>query len=81
MILSFADVPRCNNREDAVKCVRDGPSDYCPRSEYDDIGYYSVPSNCDEPGCRCKLNYRRLNNGTCVPIRDCRSYYCIYIYN
>lgn len=67
--------PVCSENEVLDDCPSNSPSDYCPKSEHDN---YSAPkpNPCPPPACKCKFNYRRAANGTCIPTTDCPPFPC-----
>lgn len=67
--------PTCGKGEILDDCPIDCPSDYCPKSRYYDQSACSIPKNCPPPACKCRFNYRRAENGTCIPVESCRKFY------
>ncbi|XP_037874648.1 zonadhesin isoform X3 [Bombyx mori] len=70
--------PPCADSEILDKCPVDCPSDYCPTSRCDDQSSCPKPASadCPAPACKCRFNYRRAANGTCIPTRECPPFDC-----
>lgn len=67
---------RCGINEVAVDCPRDCYFDSCPKSRYHDKTPCPRPEKCPLPTCKCIFNYRRADNGTCIPTTECRKSFC-----
>nr|WHN38849.1 Zon2-L [Andraca theae] len=67
--------PECSDGKVLVDCPVDCPSDYCPKSRYDDQSSCPTPADCPPAQCKCGFN-SRLHNGTCIPTRDCPPFEC-----
>ncbi|KAL4707022.1 hypothetical protein ACJJTC_000449 [Scirpophaga incertulas] len=72
--------PACGPNERLDDCPADCPADKCPRSEKEAKNSGSVfcaqPDTCPPPACKCIFNYRRSENGTCIPTRQCPAFSC-----
>ncbi|XP_026729504.1 zonadhesin-like [Trichoplusia ni] len=64
----------CFDNEILDNCAKDCNSDYCPFAP-DVEDYCYKPEPC-QPKCKCRFNYRRSSNGTCIPTRDCPPFDC-----
>ncbi|OWR41355.1 hypothetical protein KGM_211409 [Danaus plexippus plexippus] len=67
---------RCGINEVAVDCPRDCSYDSCPKSRYHDKTPCPRPEKCRPPTCKCIFNYRRADNGTCIPTTECPPFEC-----
>ncbi|KAM3962920.1 inducible metalloproteinase inhibitor protein-like [Aphomia sociella] len=64
----------CGDNESEVSCPKTCTYDNCPESA-DEANECISDDNC-VPACKCRFNYRRAKNGTCIPTRDCPPFDC-----
>ncbi|XP_061709700.1 inducible metalloproteinase inhibitor protein-like isoform X2 [Cydia pomonella] len=64
----------CGDRETKDYCPADCAADYCPKNAK--TVSCPRPTVCPTPQCKCRFNYRRADNGTCIPTRDCPPFEC-----
>ncbi|XP_075970268.1 zonadhesin-like isoform X3 [Anticarsia gemmatalis] len=67
--------PKCGDNEILDDCPVDCPADYCPNSA-EDNEKCPKPDVCPPPQCKCAFNYRRAENGTCIPTEQCPPFDC-----
>ncbi|KAJ0180063.1 hypothetical protein K1T71_004654 [Dendrolimus kikuchii] len=65
----------CGPNEQLVNCTNPCMSDKCPKRANEGKDCNSAPV-CGQPACKCRFNYRRAENGTCIPTKQCRPFYC-----
>ncbi|CAG9787822.1 unnamed protein product [Diatraea saccharalis] len=66
----------CGPNEYLDDCPTKCPSDYCPKYDGEDRFACNKPKICPKPACKCRFNYRRACNGTCIPTRNCPPFPC-----
>ncbi|XP_046960222.1 inducible metalloproteinase inhibitor protein-like [Vanessa cardui] len=66
----------CGINEILDKCPSDCAYDYCPKHELQDRTPCPKPEVCPPPACKCGFNYRRAENGTCIPTTECPPFEC-----
>ncbi|XP_059048278.1 zonadhesin-like [Achroia grisella] len=66
----------CGSNENEVECLQNCTFDSCPKSQDEtNLCTNNTGSDC-QPGCKCDVNYRRAENGTCIPTTDCPPFAC-----
>ncbi|CAB3243775.1 unnamed protein product [Arctia plantaginis] len=67
----------CGQNEVLEECPADCADHYCPTKD-EEVGACLKPDQdqCPPPVCKCKFNYRRTKNGTCISTRDCPPFDC-----
>ncbi|XP_063821303.1 late cornified envelope-like proline-rich protein 1 [Ostrinia nubilalis] len=74
LILCATSQQACGPNEITVDCAAVCEADFCPKS--------AKPQTCPQPvtcppaGCKCQFNYRRADNGTCIPTEQCPPFQC-----
>ncbi|XP_068630551.1 inducible metalloproteinase inhibitor protein-like [Battus philenor] len=72
----YAGVVECGPNEELDRCPSNC-ADSCPtRSGEFDNCRPANRKNCPQPKCVCRFNYRRAENGTCIPTRECPAFEC-----
>ncbi|XP_035428978.2 zonadhesin [Spodoptera frugiperda] len=66
----------CGPNEIQDNCPANCESNYCPTSSSSDSALCTTPDVCPPPVCKCRFNYRRAINGTCIPTRSCPPFDC-----
>nr|XP_026485723.1 inducible metalloproteinase inhibitor protein-like isoform X2 [Vanessa tameamea] len=61
----------CGINEIIDECPSDCAYDHCPKHEFQDRTPCPKPEVCPPPACKCGFNYRRAENGTCIPTTEC----------
>ncbi|KPJ11241.1 hypothetical protein RR48_14880 [Papilio machaon] len=73
---AYAAVVTCGPNEELNRCPSNC-SDACP-TRSGEFNNCRRPNreHCPPPKCVCQFNYRRAENGTCIPARDCPAFDC-----
>lgn len=72
----------CGYKEIEVSCPKNCTYDSCPKSADEKNECKSNTKSGEDndescvPGCKCAFNYRRAENGTCIPTRACPPFDC-----
>ncbi|XP_045446268.1 inducible metalloproteinase inhibitor protein-like [Melitaea cinxia] len=66
----------CGPNEVVDDCPSDCAYNYCPKDQYHDRTPCPKSKICPPPACKCGFNYRRADNGTCIPTRECPPFEC-----
>ncbi|KAH9629157.1 hypothetical protein HF086_014827 [Spodoptera exigua] len=66
----------CGPNEIQDNCPANCESNYCPTSNNSDNSLCTTPDVCPPPVCKCRFNYRRAINGTCIPTKNCPPFDC-----
>ncbi|KAG6453477.1 zonadhesin isoform X2 [Manduca sexta] len=67
---------KCGANEVLDNCPTDCPIDYCPKNRYINQTPCRKPKRCPPPRCKCRPNFRRASNGSCIPTRNCPAFEC-----
>ncbi|KAM3962921.1 uncharacterized protein ACR2FA_003019 [Aphomia sociella] len=65
---------KCGVNEIQDDCPSNCAAEYCPKGESTEV--CARPNPCPKPSCRCQFNYRRAENGTCIPTTSCPPFAC-----
>ncbi|XP_013177743.1 PREDICTED: inducible metalloproteinase inhibitor protein-like [Papilio xuthus] len=73
---AYAAVVTCGPNEELNRCPSNC-SDACP-TRSGEFNNCRRPNrqHCPPPKCVCQFNYRRAENGTCIPARECPAFDC-----
>ncbi|XP_023941184.2 uncharacterized protein LOC112048060 isoform X2 [Bicyclus anynana] len=66
----------CGRNEVIDDCPADCAYDYCPKDEHHDAKPCVKPEVCPPAKCKCGFNYRKAENGTCIPTTECPPFEC-----
>ncbi|KAL0892412.1 hypothetical protein ABMA27_015530 [Loxostege sticticalis] len=65
----------CGPNEIELNCPASCETDYCPKKDKQ-LQSCPQPDPCPPPACKCQFNYRRADNGTCIPTEQCPPFNC-----
>ncbi|CAG4958781.1 unnamed protein product [Parnassius apollo] len=73
---AYAGFVKCGPNEVLDECPSDC-GDHCPTRDGEFINCNRPDwNNCPPPKCKCQFNYRRAQNGTCIPTNNCPAFEC-----
>ncbi|XP_072941117.1 inducible metalloproteinase inhibitor protein-like [Epargyreus clarus] len=75
ILLIKTDATECGPNEQLVECATKCSTDYCSKSDPKNVKC-PKPDPCPDPVCKCTPMYRRAENDTCIPARDCPPFEC-----
>ncbi|XP_041976029.1 late cornified envelope-like proline-rich protein 1 isoform X2 [Aricia agestis] len=66
----------CGPNEVVDECPTNCSAEYCPTSEDRSPCPQPDKNSCPPAKCVCGFNYRRAENGTCIPTTSCPPFEC-----